>query len=128
MPKSYSHPEIKKMFKPFHEFEIPESYHISALAVAKEMRGKGLGKTLIEYAEAQAKKAGFDCLSLLVWNCQTSAISLYSRMGMMITKTINFPANIPFKTLLYFEKNHQLSKLQNYFETGEYSKLKLLKF
>ena len=47
-------------------------------------------------------------------------------MGMIITKTIHFPANIPFKTLLYFEKNPQLSALQNYFETIEYSKLKLL--
>lgn len=120
---AYIDPRIAELFQSIFSFEITESYHISFLAVTKKFRGKGLGRKLLEYAEKKANSEGCDTLSLYTVSCQTSAVNLYHRFGMMITKVITISERIQFPHFLYFEKNKTLMTQHNYFETEEYQKL-----
>lgn len=116
-------PRIFDLFKNLFNFEITESYHISFLAVLKDFRGKGLGRKLLEYAETKSKLEGCETLSLYTASCQTSAIKLYHRFDMMITKVITVSERIHFPCFLYFEKNKKLMTQHNYFDTKEYQML-----
>lgn len=119
-------PGIADLFKNIFSFELTESYHISFLAVAKEFRGAGLGKKLLEHAERKGILDGCETLSLYTVSCQTSAIRLYHRFGMMITKAITVSDRIPFPCFLYFEKNNTLMTQHDYFDTEEYKKLDIM--
>lgn len=120
-------PRITNLFKNMFNFELPNSYHISFLAVLKTFRGKGLGKKLLDHAEMKSLSEGCETLSLYTVSCQTSAIQLYHRFGMMITKVITISEQIPFPHFLYFEKNKRLIKQHDYFDTEEYQKLDVTK-
>lgn len=119
----YFDPRVANFFKNFHTFEIAESYHVSFLAIAKQARCQGLGKKLMEFAEAKGKKEGYDTLSLYTINCSTSALKLYFKMGMMIIKAIPLSDTLPFSVGLYLEKNERLTASSDYFETQAYEKL-----
>lgn len=127
MPESkyneFINPQIANLFKNMFNFELTESYHISFLAVSKSLRGKGFGIQLLEHAEKKATSEGCENLSLYTASCQTSAIKLYHRFGMMITKAITISNHIPFPCFLYFEKNKTLATQHDYFDTEEYQKL-----
>lgn len=116
-------PRIADLFKNIFNFELTESYHVSFLAVAKAFRGEGLGRKLLEHAERKGNSKGCETLSLYTVSCQTSAIKLYHRFGMMITKVITVSDRIQFPCFLYFEKNKILMTQHDYFETEEYKKL-----
>lgn len=119
-------PRIVELFKNLFNFELTESYHISFLAVSKAFRGKGLGRKLLEYAEKKGNSQGCETLSLYTVSCQTSAINLYHRFGMMITKVITVSDHIPFPYFLYFEKNKRVMTQHDYFDTKEYQNLDLV--
>ncbi|MBA2710075.1 MAG: GNAT family N-acetyltransferase [Tatlockia sp.] len=119
-------PRIVVIFKNILNFELTESYHVSFLAVKKEFRGKGLGKKLLEYAEKKGHSEGCETLSLYTVNCQSSAISLYLRFGMMLTKVITISDRVPFPHFLYFEKNKKLMTQHDYFDTEEFQKLDVI--
>lgn len=116
-------PRIAELFQNVFAFEITESYHISFLAVSKSCRGKGLGRKLLAFAEMKGASEGCDTLSLYTVSCQTSAVKLYHRFGMMITKVITVSDRIQFPHFLYFEKNKTLMAQHDYFDTEEYQKL-----
>ncbi len=54
---------------------------IDNVAVDPSMRGKGLGKALLEFAEAEARRAGFDSIYLYTHEKMTDNLALYSRIG-----------------------------------------------
>ncbi|MBA2648114.1 MAG: GNAT family N-acetyltransferase [Legionella sp.] len=116
-------PRIAELFKNIFEFELTDSYHISFLAVAKPFRGIGLGGKLLDYAENKAHQEKCETLSLYTVSCQTSAIKLYHRFGMMITKVIAVSDKVKFPNFLYFEKNKTLMTQHDYFDTEEYKQL-----
>ena len=116
-------PRIADLFKNIFSFELTESYHVSFLAVAKAFRGNGLGMKLLEHAQRKGNSEGCETLSLYTVSCQTSAIKLYHRFGMMITKVITVSDRIQFPCFLYFEKNNTLMTQHDYFDTEEYKKL-----
>jgi ribosomal protein S18 acetylase RimI-like enzyme len=120
-------PKIVYLFKNLFNFEITDSYHISFLAVSKSFRGKGLGERLLKYAEMKGNRDGYETLSLYTASCQTSAIKLYHRFGMMITKVITVSERVPFPYFLYFEKNKKLMTQHDYFDTKEYQTLDVTK-
>lgn len=120
-------PRIAELFKNLFNFELTESYHVSFLAVAKTFRSNGLGKKLLEYAEKKGESEGYETLSLYTASCQTSAIKLYHRMGMMITNVITVSDRTPFPCFLYFEKNSRLLTQHDYFDTEEYKILDVVK-
>lgn len=58
-----------------------EGYLIDNVAVHPSHRGKGLGKALLEFAEAEARRAGFSSIYLYTHEKMTENLSLYSRIG-----------------------------------------------
>lgn len=59
--------------------------HVTQLCVAKEERGKGLGRLLIEHAAANLKTQGFRVLTLTVTEKNENAVALYRRSNFQIT-------------------------------------------
>ena len=58
-----------------------EGLLIDNVAVDPSHRGKGLGKALLEFAEAEARRAGFDSIYLYTHEKMTENLALYSRIG-----------------------------------------------
>lgn len=63
------------------------------LAVNPEIRGKGLGKLLIELCMTQAKKEGFDYLVIHSTKSMMTAWKMYERMGFVRFPEIDFNQN-----------------------------------
>jgi ribosomal protein S18 acetylase RimI-like enzyme len=58
-----------------------EGFAIDNVAVDPSRRGTGLGKALLEHAEAEARRARFDSIYLYTHEKMTENLSLYSRIG-----------------------------------------------
>jgi ribosomal protein S18 acetylase RimI-like enzyme len=58
-----------------------EGFVIDNAAVHPSVRGTGLGRTLLELAEAEARRAGFDSIYLYTHEKASDNIALYSRIG-----------------------------------------------
>ena len=57
------------------------SWYINALGVQPEARGRGLGARLLAEADALARAAGLDAVSLIASDVNVGAIRLYERNG-----------------------------------------------
>lgn len=57
------------------------TFHINVVALYPEFRGRGIGSALIAQARTLARLAGFDRLSLAVFEENTGALRLYHRLG-----------------------------------------------
>ena len=58
-----------------------EGFLLENVAVDPSHRGKGLGRTLIEFAEAQARREGFKSIYLYTHEKMTENQALYSKAG-----------------------------------------------
>jgi ribosomal protein S18 acetylase RimI-like enzyme len=58
-----------------------EGFLIDNVAVHPSQRGRGLGRALLELAEAKARQAGFDSVYLYTHEKMTENLALYSRIG-----------------------------------------------
>jgi ribosomal protein S18 acetylase RimI-like enzyme len=58
-----------------------EGFFVDNVAVHPSYRGSGVGKLLLEFAEAEARRAGFDSIHLYTHEKMTENIALYSRIG-----------------------------------------------
>jgi ribosomal protein S18 acetylase RimI-like enzyme len=58
-----------------------EGFLIDNVAVDPSYRGKGVGKALLQFAEAEARRAGFDSIYLYTHEKMTENLALYSRIG-----------------------------------------------
>jgi N-acetylglutamate synthase-like GNAT family acetyltransferase len=58
-----------------------EGFLIDNVAVHPSHRGKGLGRALLEFAEAEARRAGFDSIYLYTHEKMTENLAIYSRIG-----------------------------------------------
>ena len=58
-----------------------EGFLIDNVAVDPSHRGEGLGRALLEFAEAEARQAGFDSIYLYTHEKMTENLTLYSRIG-----------------------------------------------
>jgi GNAT superfamily N-acetyltransferase len=58
-----------------------EGFLIENVAVHPSRRGTGLGRTLLQFAEAEARRAGFDAIHLYTHEKMTENLALYSRIG-----------------------------------------------
>jgi GNAT superfamily N-acetyltransferase len=58
-----------------------EGFLVDNVAVHPSRRGTGLGRALLELAEAEARRAGFDSVYLYTHEKMTENLSLYSRIG-----------------------------------------------
>ncbi|MCD5415508.1 GNAT family N-acetyltransferase [Candidatus Bipolaricaulota bacterium] len=69
---------------------LKDELRIAYLAVAKEVRGQGVGKDLLHRVEQFAAQQGFALLSLDVVDTNLSARGLYEKSGFTVVKTIKF--------------------------------------
>ena len=58
-----------------------EGFLIDNVAVDPSYRGKGIGRVLLEFAEAEARRAGFDSIYLYTHEKMTENLALYTRIG-----------------------------------------------
>jgi ribosomal protein S18 acetylase RimI-like enzyme len=58
-----------------------ERGHVADLAVTEDARRSGVGRALMQAAEAWARERGFDVLSLDVWSTNDAALAFYRRLG-----------------------------------------------
>jgi ribosomal protein S18 acetylase RimI-like enzyme len=72
---------VDPVLEPYGRLEMPGTLYISSLALLDGFRGMGLGTRMISIARDQARERGFDALSLLVFEQNTSAVKLYEREG-----------------------------------------------
>jgi ribosomal protein S18 acetylase RimI-like enzyme len=69
------------VFAPYKYLEAPDTWYICGIAVTPEHRGQGIGKRLMQIAREQALDHGYDQLSLIVFEENTIAVSLYRQLG-----------------------------------------------
>jgi ribosomal protein S18 acetylase RimI-like enzyme len=58
-----------------------EGFLVDNVAVHPSRRGTGLGRALLQVAEAEARHAGFDAIHLYTHEQMTENLALYSRIG-----------------------------------------------
>jgi GNAT superfamily N-acetyltransferase len=58
-----------------------EGFLIDNVAVHPSRRGTGLGRVLLQFAEAEARRAGFDAIHLYTHEQMSENLALYSRIG-----------------------------------------------
>jgi ribosomal protein S18 acetylase RimI-like enzyme len=58
-----------------------EGFLIDNVAVHPSRRGTGIGKALLQFAEGEARRAGFDAIYLYTHERMTENLALYSRIG-----------------------------------------------
>jgi ribosomal protein S18 acetylase RimI-like enzyme len=58
-----------------------EGFLIDNVAVDPSHRGKGLGRALLEFAEAEAQRAGYDSIYLYTHEKMAENLAIYSRIG-----------------------------------------------
>ena len=62
--------------------------YIDDICVDECERRTGVGQRLFERVKAYAKEAGFDWITLNVWNDNVNALAFYKQMGLTERKTI----------------------------------------
>ena len=62
--------------------------YIDDICVDEAARRTGVGQRLFARVKAYAKEAGFDWITLNVWNDNVNALAFYRRMGLTERKTI----------------------------------------
>jgi len=58
-----------------------EGFLVDDVAVHPDHRGTGLGRALLGFAEAEARRAGFDFIYLYTHEQMTENLALYTRIG-----------------------------------------------
>lgn len=67
----------------------PAGFLLDNIAVLPECQGKGHGRTLIEFAEAEARRRGFRDIHLYTHALMTENIALYRRAGFVETHRVS---------------------------------------
>lgn len=66
--------------------ESPRQMLLDNIAVHPDWQGRGIGRRLLEYAEAETRRLGFAQLTLYTHECMTENIAMYQRAGYAVTE------------------------------------------
>ncbi len=70
----------------------PDYLHLGLLTVSPELQAAGIGRQLLEFAEAHARSIGKPAILITVVNIRTELIAWYERRGYLATgETLPFP-------------------------------------
>ena len=67
----------------------PNGILLDNIAVLPDCQGKGFGRALIEFAEAEARRRGFGEISLYTHALMSENIALYRRIGFVETRRVS---------------------------------------
>ncbi len=81
IPENRPAAEDENVFAPYIYLEEPNSWYICGVALYPQHRGHGLGTRLMALANDQAKEGGFTTLSLVAFEQNGGAVSLYDKLG-----------------------------------------------
>jgi ribosomal protein S18 acetylase RimI-like enzyme len=68
--------------------ETPKGFLLDNIAVLPECQGKGQGRALLQFAEAEARRRGFREIHLYTHALMTENIALYERIGFVETRRV----------------------------------------
>jgi ribosomal protein S18 acetylase RimI-like enzyme len=68
--------------------EGPGGFLLDNIAVRPDCQGKGYGRMLLEFTEAEARRTGFDAIHLYTHVLMTENIALYRRVGFVETHRV----------------------------------------
>ncbi len=60
---------------------VEDRFEVDNLAVDPAHQGTGAGRVLLEHAEAEARRAGFDSIHLFTHEAMAESLALYERIG-----------------------------------------------
>ena len=80
-PENRPAADDENVFAPYIYLEEPNSWYICGVALHPQHRGHGLGTRLMALANDQAKEGRFKTLSLVVFEQNKGAASLYNKLG-----------------------------------------------
>ena len=63
------------------QYETPDGFYVDTVAVSARCRGTGLGRALLEFAEAEAVRRGFTSIYLCTNSKMTENQVLYPKIG-----------------------------------------------
>jgi ribosomal protein S18 acetylase RimI-like enzyme len=69
--------------------QVPPGFLLDNIAVLPDCQGKGFGHTLIGFAEAEARRRGFDAIHLYTHALMSENIALYLRAGFIETRRVS---------------------------------------
>jgi ribosomal protein S18 acetylase RimI-like enzyme len=67
----------------------PQGFLLDNIAVLPDCQGKGFGRALIQFAEAEARRRGFQEISLYTHALMSENIALYQRIGFVETHRVS---------------------------------------
>ncbi|MEQ8664103.1 MAG: GNAT family N-acetyltransferase [Rhodospirillales bacterium] len=76
------------ILRPFDELEEDQSLYINSLCVAEKHRGQGMAKALLRHIEDVARERGLTKTSLICFEQNREAMSLYRRRGYVETNRV----------------------------------------
>ena len=59
----------------------PEALLLDNVAVAEAAQGRGIGKRLVEHAEAEARRRGYRAIALYTHETMTENVAIYAKLG-----------------------------------------------
>jgi ribosomal protein S18 acetylase RimI-like enzyme len=69
--------------------EMQSGFLLDNVAVLPGSQGKGHGRALVEFAEAEARRRGYDAIHLYTHALMTENIALYCRLGFLETHRVS---------------------------------------
>ena len=83
-----------------------EDFYIQSIAVSRELQGGGVGSTLMDFIEEQAKASGSTRLALDVSAKNENARRFYSNRGMNVES--RWPKRLPIRALKFYRMTKKL--------------------
>jgi ribosomal protein S18 acetylase RimI-like enzyme len=77
-----------KNLESFYATRVEDSLYLDTLAVDQDLRGRGVGKKLMQMIRQKALDMGFDRLSLIVSTNNDAALGLYRKLGFEVVKEV----------------------------------------
>jgi len=100
-PENRPAADDENVFAPYIYLEEPNSWYICGVALYPQHRGHGLGTRLMALANDQAKEEEFTTLSLVAFERNEGAVSLYNKLGYTV---VDHSPIVPH-SLIHYEGN-----------------------